>query len=377
MNQKTSIFAIGDVAVNRDQPDSIFELVNTDIQKADFAFAQIEAIYAKSGEVNVSGTSSPLRGDPENVAAIGRAGFNLASFASNHCMDYGISAFRETIQHFKNVPGMHIFGAGENLAEARKPVIVEHNGNKIGWLAYCSILPIRYWADIDRPGCAPARARTIYETLEPDQPGTPPRILTYPHDEDLANMLSDIKSVKEKVDVVIVSMHWGLHFKEGELATYETKYAKLAIDAGADVILGHHQHILKPVEIYKGKPIFYGLANFAFDMYYQPGELEKPERIERRQRLHPGWTHDPSYPTFPFPVDSRKGMAVFVDIEDRKVSRVRWQPTMINQKSQPRLLKAIEPEFNEVVAYMKKITAAQKIPTQFEVDGDFIISESL
>ena len=97
MKQKTSIFAIGDVAVNRDQPDSIFELVNAEIQKADFAFAQIEAIYAKSGEVNVSGTSSPLRGDPENVAAIGRAGFNLASFASNHCMDYGISAFRETI----------------------------------------------------------------------------------------------------------------------------------------------------------------------------------------------------------------------------------------------------------------------------------------
>lgn len=377
MKQKTSIFAIGDVAVNRDQPDSIFELVNAEIQKADFAFAQIEAIYAKSGEVNVSGTSSPLRGDPENVAAIGRAGFNLASFASNHCMDYGISAFRETIQHFKNVPGMNVFGAGENLAEARKPVIVEHNGNKIGWLAYCSILPIRYWADIDRPGCAPARARTIYETLEPDQPGTPPRILTYPHDEDLANMMSDIKSLKEKVDVVIVSMHWGLHFKEGELATYETKYAKLAIDAGADVILGHHQHILKPIEIYKGKPIFYGLANFAFDMYYQPGELEKPERIERRQRLHPGWTHDPSYPTFPFPVDSRKGMAVFLDIEDRKVSRVRWQPTMINQKSQPRLLKATEPEFNEVLVYMKKITIAQKIPTQFEVDGDFIISESI
>ena len=377
MKQKTSIFAIGDVAVNRDQPDSIFELVNAEIQKADFAFAQIEAIYAKSGEVNVSGTSSPLRGDPENVAAIGRAGFNLASFASNHCMDYGISAFRETIQHFKNVPGMNVFGAGENLAEARKPVIMEHNGNKIGWLAYCSILPIRYWADIDRPGCAPARARTIYETLEPDQPGTPPRILTYPHDEDLANMMSDIKSLKEKVDVVIVSMHWGLHFKEGELATYETKYAKLAIDAGADIILGHHQHILKPIEIYKGKPIFYGLANFAFDMYYQPGELEKPERIERRQRLHPGWTHDPSYPTFPFPVDSRKGMAVFLDIEDRKVSRVRWQPTMINQKSQPRLLKATEPEFNEVLAYMKKITIAQKIPTQFEVDGDFIISESI
>ncbi len=372
MSKKTKIFAIGDIAVNRDQPDTIFELVHEKIKEADFAFGQIEAIYSKLGEVNVSGTSSPLRGDPENVAAIGRAGFNLASFASNHCMDYGISAFHDTIAHFRAIKGMHLFGAGANLAEARKPVITEHNGNKIGWLAYCSILPIRYWADVDRPGCAPARARTIYETLEPDQPGTPPRIITYPHDEDLAHIIEDITALKAKVDVVIVSMHWGLHFKEGELATYETRYAKLAIDAGADVILGHHQHILKPIEIYKGKPIFYGLANFAFDMYYQPGELDKPERIERRQRLHPGWTHDPSYPTFPFPVDSRKGMAVFLEVENHKVSKVRWQPTMINQKSQPRLLKASEPEFGEVLAYMRKITQSQKISTQFEIDGDTI-----
>ena len=374
MSSKTRIFAIGDVAVNREQPDTIFELVHERIKEADFAFAQIEAIYSKLGEVNVSGTSSPLRGDPENVAAIGRAGFNLASFASNHCLDYGISAFQDTIKHFRDIPGMHLFGAGDNLAQARKPVIVEHNGNRVGWLAYCSILPIRYWADVDRPGCAPARARTIYETLEPDQPGTPPRIITYPHDEDLAHILEDIKALRAQVDVVIVSMHWGLHFREGELATYETKYAKLAIDAGADVILGHHQHILKPVEIYKGKPIFYGLANFAFDMYYQPGELDKPERIERRQRLHPGWTHDPAYPTFPFPVDSRKGMAVFLEVDAHQLSRVRWQPTLINQKSQPRLLKASEPEFTEVLAYMRKITASQKIGTQFEVDGDTIIS---
>ena len=375
-SKRTKIFAIGDVAVNRENPDSIFELVHEKISEADYAFAQIEAIYSTLGEVNVSGTSSPLRGDPENVAAIGRAGFNLASFASNHCLDYGVSAFQDTIRHFRAIDGMHLFGAGDNLAEARKPVIVEHNGNKIGWLAYCSILPIRYWADVDRPGCAPARARTIYETLEPDQPGTPPRIITYPHDEDLAHIIEDIKALKAQVDVVIVSMHWGLHFKEGELATYETKYAKLAIDAGADVILGHHQHILKPVEIYKGKPIFYGMANFAFDMYYQPGELDKPERIERRNRLHPGWTHDPSYPTFPFPVDSRKGLAVFIEVDNRKVSSVRWQPTLINQKSQPRFLKSTEPEFGEVLAYMRKITLAQKIPTHFEIDGDTIVSLS-
>lgn len=372
MSAKTNIVAVADLAGNREDPDSIFDLVKGEIQKADFAFGQIEAVYSNKGCLNVSGTSSPLRGDPANVAALARAGFNLASLASNHCMDYGIEGFLDMIQHFK-ANNIAIFGAGENLAEARKPMIVEHNGNRIGWLAYCSILPMRYWADVDRPGCAPARARTVYETLEPDQPGTPPRIVTYPHDEDLANMLSDIKALKEQVDVVIVSMHWGLHFRESELTTYEVKYGRAAIDAGADVILGHHQHILKPMEMYRGKPIFYGMANFAFDMYYQPGEFEKPERMERRERLHPGWTRDPDYPTFPFPVDSRKGMLVNITVENRKVTRVSWKPVLINQKSQPRILSREDPEFTGVIDYMKKITKAQKMTTEYRVEGDDVV----
>lgn len=372
MSSRTNIVAAGDIAVNRDAPDSIFELVTPEIKAADIAFGQIEAVYSMKGCLNVSGTSSPLRAHPDNVAAIRRAGFNIASLAGNHCMDYGVEGFLDMMQHFK-ANEIRTFGAGENLAEARKPLIIEHAGNRIGWLAYCSILPMRYWADIDRPGCAPARGRTVYETLEPDQPGTPPRIITYPNDEDLANIVSDIKALREKVDVVIVSMHWGLHFRVAELATYELKYGHAAIDAGADVILGHHQHILKPVEIYNGKPIIYGMANFAFDMYYQPGEFEKPERMERRERLHPGWTRDPDYPTFPFPVDSRKGMLVNITVDDRKVKRVSWKPLMINQKSQPRLLRAADREFMEVVDYMKKITRMQKMTTEYRIEGDEVV----
>lgn len=372
MTQKTRIVAVGDIAVNRPEPDSIFELVKTEIADADIAFGQIEAVYSRKGCLNVSGTSSPLRADPENVAAIKRAGFSIASLAGNHCMDYGLDGFTDMLGNFRK-NGISTFGAGANLAEARKPLIVEHNGNSIGWLAYCSILPMRYWADIDRPGCAPARARTLYETLEPDQPGTPPRIITYPHDEDFANIMSDIRDLKARVDVVIVSMHWGLHFREGELATYELKYGRAAIDAGADVVLGHHQHILKPVEIYKGKPIIYGMANFAFDMYYQPGEFEKPERMERRERLHPGWTKDPDYPTFPFPVDSRKGMLVKITVADRKVERVSWKPFLINQKSQPRCLSRNDPAFDEVVDYMRKITKAQKLGTEYVIENDEVV----
>jgi len=285
MGKETKVVVVGDLCVNRDDPDSIFDLVRDEIKKADFAFGQIETTYSTRGAVNPSGTYVTLRADPKNVGGVARAGINVASFASNHCMDYGADALIDTVKHFEDA-GVRMIGAGKNIAEARKPLIVEKNGTKIGWLAYCSILWPRYWADGDRAGCAPARARTLYETLEIDQPGTPPRILTYPNDEDLAAMLKSIAELKKQVDLVFVSMHWGLHFVEAELAMYERIYAHACIDAGADAILGHHAHILKPIEIYKGKPVFYCLSNFAFDMEYPPGEWDKPERVERRSRLN-------------------------------------------------------------------------------------------
>lgn len=373
MNKETRIVAVGDLCVNRSNPDSIFDLVRAEIKGADFAFGQIETTYSTRGAVNPSGTYVTLRADPNNVPGIARAGFNVASFASNHCMDYGVEALSDTINHFES-NGVRVIGAGNNLAEARKPLIVEKNGNKIGWLAYCSILWPRYWADTARAGCAPARARTLYETLEIDQPGTPPRILTYPNDEDLEAILGDIASLKKVVDIVIVSMHWGLHFKEAEIAMYERTYGHRAIDGGADIILGHHAHILKPIEIYKGKPIFYGMANFAFDMEYPADEWDKPERVERRMRLNPTWKNvDPKYKSFPFPVDSRKSMLVNILCENKKVKCVSWKPVMINENSQPRCLRKSEPEFNEVLDYMTRITRDQKLPTEYPVSGEEIV----
>ena len=373
MSKEIKIVAVGDLCVNREDPDTIFDLVRDEIKKADFAFGQIETTYSTRGAVNPSGTYLTLRADPKNVGGVARAGFNIASFASNHCMDYGVDALLDTVSHFES-NGVRVIGAGNNLMEARKPLIVEKNGTKIGWLAYCSILHPRYWADTDRAGCAPARARTLYETLEIDQPGTPPRILTYPNDDDLAAILSDIAALKKVTDVVMVSMHWGLHFKEAEIAMYERTYGHLCIDGGADVILGHHAHILKPIEIYKGKPIFYCLSNFAFDVAYPENEWDKPERVERRSRLNPTWKNvDPKYKTFPFPVDSRKSILVDIVCEDKKVKRVSWKPVMINENSQPRCLRRSEPEFDEVVNYMTRITRDQKLMTEYPVTGDEII----
>ena len=160
---------------------------------------------------------------------------------------------------------------GANLAEARKPVIrTLDDGTKIGFLAYCSILPQDYWANEERAGANPLRGVTAYVPKEHDQPETPIRMFSFPHPDDLDNMLEDIAKLRPQVDILMVSFHWGIHFIPAVIAYYQRYAAKFAIDAGADIIIGHHEHILKPIEVYKGKVIIYGMANFG---------LEGPEKF--------------------------------------------------------------------------------------------------
>ena len=179
-------------------------------------------------------------------------------------MDWGREAFYQTIGVLKE-EGMQVIGVGKNIDEARTPTIIEIGETKIGFLGYNTILPQDYYATKNRPGCAPMRGLTVYEPIEHDQPGTPCRIHTFPHREDLQNLLTDIRKLRSQVDVLVLSIHWGIHFVPAVLADYQRDVAHAAIDAGADIILGHHTHILKPIEVYKGKVIFYSLANFALD----------------------------------------------------------------------------------------------------------------
>ena len=169
-------------------------------------------------------------------------------------MDWGKDGFFDTIDNLR-AAGLAVVGVGAEITAARAPVIVEAKGVRTAFLAYSSILPMNYWAEADRPGCAPMRAHTVYEQIEHDQPGTPARVHTYAHRQDLAALTADIAKARALADVVVVSLHWGIHFVPAVLADYQHEVAHAAIDAGADLILGHHAHIMKGVEVYKGKTI--------------------------------------------------------------------------------------------------------------------------
>ena len=147
----------------------------------------------------VTATKSPPRDNkrPQLLEAAARhfaeAGYDVISFAGNHCMDWGPEGLNDTLAHL-GAAGLDVVGVGQNIAQARRPVIREVNGVRVAFLAACSILPPGFWADERRAGCVPMRAHTLYEQIEIDQPGTPARIHTYAHAEDLAAFLADVRS---------------------------------------------------------------------------------------------------------------------------------------------------------------------------------------
>jgi poly-gamma-glutamate capsule biosynthesis protein CapA/YwtB (metallophosphatase superfamily) len=268
--------------------------------------------------------------------------------------------------------GISVIGVGKNIEEARKPAIIESKGTRVAFLAYNTILPMGYWAEANRPGCAPMRAWTFYEQIEHDQPGTPCRIHTFPNREDLEAMSEDIKKAKMQADVVILSMHWGIHFIPAVLATYQRDMAHVAIDSGADLILGHHAHILKGIEIYQGKAIFYSLCNFAVDLPFTKEHAES-KSFKEIQKLNPDWIPDFEC-LYNFPTDSQKTIIVKCIISNGAIKSVSFLPTYVNKKtSQPEILTSKDERFRDVVRYMEDVTRSQALDTRYTVRGDEVV----
>jgi poly-gamma-glutamate capsule biosynthesis protein CapA/YwtB (metallophosphatase superfamily) len=371
-NQDVLFYAAGDIAPDREDPVTLFERVVPTLKTADLAFSQLETVISPTG-TRLPQARHAVLVHPKTAVAIKDAGFNVVSFAGNHCMDWGREAFSNTINNLKK-EGIAVIGVGENIAEARTPAIFDVRGNRIAFLAYNTILPMAYWAEETRPGCAPLRAFTFYEQIEHDQPGTPCRIHTFSHKEDLKNMINDVKNAKAQADVVIVSMHFGIHMIPSVLAGYQQEMAYAAIDAGADLILGHHAHILKGAEIYKGKNIFYSLCNFGVDLKMDKAHAES-KSFKEIQKLNPDWIPD-FEALYNFPTDSQKTIIVKCLISDKALKSVSFLPTFVDKKTaQPEILTAEDERFGAVIRYMEEISKDAGLGTRYIVKGNEVALE--
>ncbi|MET8994633.1 CapA family protein [Amycolatopsis sp. NPDC004169] len=147
---------------------------------------------------------------------------------------------------------------------AHTPAVVERSGETVAFLAYTS-LRRPFAAPAEFAGVAQAFATTAYQ---PDPhvaeiPGRLPLVRTLPVPEHLDRLVDDVRTAKAAHDHVVVSMHWGL--PGADLTEYQVTYGRAAIDAGADLVAGHGSHTIQAVEVYRGRPILYGLGNLLAD----------------------------------------------------------------------------------------------------------------
>ena len=236
------INAVGDImlagrwasSIKKQGYDNPFNATALELAKGDINLANLESPIACNGTEFLA-KQFRFRAEPELAPALRKAGFQLVTLANNHSMDFGGQALNETMKNLE-AAGITWIGAGENLAESHKMALYTIKGKKIAFLGYSLTKPIEFLAGQLHPGTAPG-----YEKL----------------------VVADVANARRRADYVIVSFHWGKE-GSGKVQSYQRNTAHKAIEAGADVIIGHHPHVLQGVERYKNGIIFYSLGNFAF-----------------------------------------------------------------------------------------------------------------
>ena len=205
---------------------------------SDFMVVNSEFTVSKRGKA-MAGKQYTFRAKPERLNIYHEMGVDLALLANNHVYDFGKDAFMDMLGHFKeyNIP---YIGAGKNLNEATSAYYIVLNGYKIAFLN-----ATRAEKYILTPG-ATNTSEGVFRCYDP------------------ARMISEIKKAKEESDFVIANIHFGKEMSH-DLEKEQTSSARKYIDAGADMVVGHHAHVLQGVEMYKDKPIIYNLGNYIFN----------------------------------------------------------------------------------------------------------------
>jgi poly-gamma-glutamate capsule biosynthesis protein CapA/YwtB (metallophosphatase superfamily) len=264
-----SLILVGDVnLMNLDDPTVPFRRVGDAFSGADAIFGNLECLLYEPPDGH-SVEQEGFFADPAIAGeALRLAGFGAVGIANN--VNYGGAAILGSIAWLDRLGIAHT-GAGADVAAARGPAIVARGGQRFGFLQRSSVYwPTNHEAGPKSAGIAALRAHTAYQVpahktrpeIPPmNRPGIPPIVVTWPDRAYLAAFADDIATLRQTADIVVASCHWGLG---EEVLDYMTEIAHAAIDAGADIVIGHGPHYSLPVEAYKGKPIFYGLGSFSF-----------------------------------------------------------------------------------------------------------------
>jgi poly-gamma-glutamate capsule biosynthesis protein CapA/YwtB (metallophosphatase superfamily) len=354
MSSEFTLAAVGDVVLTRswtrdEGTDPRFLEVVDLLGGADLAFANLESPVSRTGYSRDKMVT--LRTDPELVDDLKGMHFDVFSVANNHTLDYGEDSLMATLEVLES-NGLRAVGAGKDLDDALRPAIVEANGARVAFFACSCLLPLGSSAGVARPGLAPLRVHTSFEVdpyMEMEEPGHAPAVHTRPDEADLARICAGIAAVRDSVDFVAVSVHMGFGVGE-EVAGYQQVVAHAFIDAGADVVLGNHAHVIQGIETYRGKAILYSPSNFVAQ---QPREGQSPEVLELYARM------------------SSDAYLAFLDVAPGGSYRMRIVPTVGNDNGLP--VQATGADFDRIADRIARLSAL--LNTSAQVDGSGITIE--
>jgi poly-gamma-glutamate synthesis protein (capsule biosynthesis protein) len=374
-----TLLAVGDTSPPVANPRSIFTGVRKLLSRGDIRFCQAERVFSRRGRYHPPGLAKHSRRDPRCAEAYRWAGFDVVSTAGNHSGDWGYEGVIDTVSTMERL-GIRSIGSGRNIELARRPAIFEKGGVKVGFLAYASVILPQYWATEEQPGVAPLRVNTYYEPYE-FQPGCPARVITIPVERDVADMQEDIARLRGQVDCVVVSHHWGVHGVPKPLAQYQPTVARAAVEAGADVVLGHHTHCLQGMEVMslpqRDAVVFYSLGNFAMPTNPHASHKCAPMGLYTYKdafyhELEPG--HKPEI----FTRFWREGGVAKIEVSRNGLERVSFLPTQARsmESGQPRPLAAQERAFKDVIRHFKWCSEGLRGAPEYKVrDGAIHVYE--
>lgn len=269
-----------------------FKLAAPQLQPYDLVFGNLETTISTRG--TKVGSIYSFRSNPAVVAGLKLANFSLVNIANNHIWDYSRQAFLDTLDNLTTASISYV-GGGRNFDEAHKGVVKIVKGTRIAFLGYTDLLSKQLSATTTQPGISWA---------EPEQ------------------IKQDIVVAKTHADLVVVTFHFGTEYQPIHSA-HQAELAYAAIDAGADLVVGHHPHVVEDLEQYRGKWIpneaararseplphtgwiAYSLGNFVFDQFFSPATMQ--------------------------------GGALQVKLKAGKIDSVKLIPVIINQDYQPSL----------------------------------------
>jgi poly-gamma-glutamate synthesis protein (capsule biosynthesis protein) len=278
MGEKISICCVGDLILDEPGPmEPYFEGSRDVLQKQDVLIGHVETPHTKRSLPSCIDIQAPPS-DPAHLDILADIGFDAATVAGNHLYDCGPYGVIDTVEKLKSL-GIQPVGGGADIAEAKKPAIVEKKGRKIGIISYNCAGPKLGWATSQKPGANFVSVETAYIPAR-DMPGCPAKVYTFVWPQNLKQMQEEIAGLRRQVDIVAVVFHKGNGGDHPRLDSYEQPISYAAIDAGADVVFAHHHHVLKGVELYHGKPIYHGLGNYVCVTYAMTaGYNNTPEMI--------------------------------------------------------------------------------------------------